>query len=205
MAAREKVEPPRYHILIAGVTMCGKTTLAHKIAEDEAAKKDGRQIIVYDPVLTPTAVGEWPEGSDLFDDKEKFLAYLENLEGSEYLIFIDESDDLLSHSYPENTRIVRRGRHYGWQVVLITQRPNLLSPSARSQCGMAYLFALKQDDMRSIAGDYAHNDLHKIKLEQGDYLCIGGGSSKVVRGNIFRQLTRRNQAWTESATISKSR
>ena len=51
----------REHVLYCGVTMTGKTTLAREHAKIlEAAKY---QLVVYDPVMTYTANGSWPESA----------------------------------------------------------------------------------------------------------------------------------------------
>lgn len=200
----EKHSEPRRHALICGVTLCGKTTLAHLMAAEEAKqKKDRRPIIVYDPVGTHTAAGTWPDGTFYFDDREKFLKYIANLK-TEAIIFVDESDDIFSHSQPENTMIIRRGRHYGWQCILITQRPHLISPSARTQCGVCFMFRLGVSDAQAMGKEFGHNDIHKINLDTGDFLVLRSGTSKLERGNVFTH-SKGALAWTDSDTTSKSR
>ena len=202
MAERRPIEHD--HALITGVTKCGKTTLAHRMANEEATKKkDRRPIIVYDPVGTETAAGTWPDGTIYFDDDEKFLEFMEKHEG-EALVFIDEADDIMAHRFIENTRLVRRGRHFGWQIVLITQRPHLISPSARTQCGVAFVFRLAREDSRAIGQEFGHNDLHQEELDRGDFLVLQSGSAQYERNNVFTH-SKGVLAWTESDTGSKSR
>lgn len=194
------------HLLICGVTQSGKTTLAHALAEHEARQKNPRQMIVYDPVGTETAAGTWPECSpavDIYTERDEFLKELPKYEGRPCLIFVDEADDVFRHSEPENTAIIRRGRHHGWQIVLITQRPKLLSPSARSQCGRIAMFRMARDDAKAVANDAGHNELEKITLDRGDYLLLNCGDSAYECFHVFHQLKRGSLKWI-SDTGSKS-
>jgi len=128
------------HTLICGVTMSGKTTLAHKFAHELAAQ--GQTIIVYDPVMTPTAAGSWPPNALLFDDENQFFDYLVKDEVNKAHVFIDESGDVFNLSKPWNFWLLTRGRHFGFSVFLIAQRPKMLAPTVRNQCGRAYVFSL---------------------------------------------------------------
>ena len=169
------------------------------MAQEEAAKKkDKVPIIVYDPVGTTTAAGTWPSGTYFYNDANKFLAFLNKYEGPA-LVFIDEADDILSHRYPENSMIVRRGRHYGWRVVLITQRPHLISPSARTQCGVCCMFRLGRTDSRELGHEFGHNDVQNINLDKGDFLVLRSGTSKLERSNVFT-TSKGVLQWTESDT-----
>lgn len=192
----DKAPVPIVHILIVGVTQSGKTTLAHEIANEESAKKkDKREIIVYDPVGTPTAAGTWPNGTIYFEDDVEFLEHLEKREGVRpTILFIDEADDIMAQRYPWNTSIIRRARHSGMQVVLISQRPHLIAPSARTQCGMCFMFRLGKSDAKALGEEFGHNGLHEVGLDQGDFLLLHSGTARIERANVF-QLKKGVLSW----------
>lgn len=171
------------HTLICGVTMSGKTTLAHKLARFLSEK--GQRIIVYDPVGTKTAAGHWPASAIVFDNEDEFFDYLVRDDVNHAHVFIDESGDLFNLSRRENLWLPTRGRHFGFSLYFICQRPKMIAPSVRNQCGYAYVFRLMQDDMRMIGGDYGFNDLDKISLDTGDFLALRSGTSQYTRGNVF--------------------
>jgi hypothetical protein len=187
------------HTLICGVTESGKTTLAHKLAEfDEGEKKE---VVVYDPVLTPTLAGEWPRNAAIFDDEEKFLRYVEKRGNEATAIYIDEGADLFSHAQPENRWILTRGRHYGYEVTLICQRPKLVMPSVRHQCARCFLFRLARSDLREISEDFGHTGLAKVKLDNGDFLALHSGHAQIVRANVYELLNSRGKASAQWNTI----
>ena len=172
------------HTLICGVTMSGKTTLAHKFAHELASQ--GQAIIVFDPVMTPTAAGTWPENALLFDDEFEFFNYLVKEEVNKAHVFIDESGDVFNLNKPWNFWLLTRGRHFGFSVFLIAQRPKMLAPTVRNQCGRAYVFRLARDDLKEIAADFGFSDLQKIMLDKGDFLLLNSGSAQYQKGNVFQ-------------------
>lgn len=171
------------HTLICGVTQSGKTTLAHKLAQD--FNDAGHRIVVYDPVGTPTAAGGWPTSAVQFDDADEFLEYMKIPEVMHCHVFIDEASDIFSIGQKDNFWLLTRGRHFGFTVYLIAQRPKLIAPSARTQCGRLYLFRLAVDDAHELGRDFGINDLHKISLDRGDFLVIESGKSDTRSANIF--------------------
>lgn len=177
------------HTLICGVTMSGKTTMAHSMAKHFAKLK--HRIIVFDPVGTPTVQGVWPESAVVFTDEQAFFEYLARDDVNHAHVFIDEAGDVFNATKRENLWLLTRGRHFGFVVYLICQRPKMLLPSARNQCGIAYIFRLAYDDMREIGKDYGYNDLDKFSLDTGDFLMLTSGTSRIERGNVFK-LSRRN-------------
>jgi hypothetical protein len=164
--------------------MSGKTTLAHKFAHELASQ--GQAIIVFDPVMTPTAAGTWPESALLFDDETEFFNYLVKEEVNKAHVFIDESGDVFNLTKPWNFWLLTRGRHFGFSVFLIAQRPKMLAPTVRNQCGRAYVFRLARDDLKEIAADFGFSDLQKINLDKGDFLLLNSGSAQYQKGNVFK-------------------
>lgn len=167
--------------------MSGKTTLARAIAR--ALRKQNQNVIVYDPMGTDTAGGDWGEGARVFDNKDEFLNFVESDECPfPCHVFVDESDLVFSLDQKENHWMLRRGRHFGMIIYCITQRPVMIAPSVRSMCGRAYVFRLVQDDIKKVAADYAFDEAHKINLDSGDFLCFTAGQSEYKRGNVFEML-----------------
>lgn len=172
------------HSLICGVTESGKTTLAHIIAQ--GVSDAGQNVIVYDPVGTKTAHGSWPKNAMVFDQEQEFFEYLARPDVYHAHVFIDESADLFNASKRENLWLLTRGRHFGFSVVLIAQRPKMLLPAARTQCSVAYVFRLAQDDLKEIGADFGHSGLAKLNLDKGDFLLLRSGLARFDRANVFK-------------------
>lgn len=171
------------HALICGVTQTGKTTLAHNIAHEFA--QNGASIIVYDPVGSETVRGKWPESSVIFSDEHEFFEYLSRDDVNNAFVFIDEAGDIFTTQKRENMWLLTRGRHFGFSVFMIAQRPKMILPSARSMAGVCYLFRLSSDDMRDIGRDFGFSGIDKIKLDRGDFIMLESGLSDYQIGNVF--------------------
>lgn len=178
------------HSLYCGVTESGKTTLAryHARRFDQLGHKN----IVYDPVGTATAGGGWPARSIIFtgDDESKFMDYLSRHDVYHAHIWVDEAGDHFGVQDIENHWIFRRGRHKGFFVNPIAQRPKMLAPNVRNQCATAYVFRLAVDDANEIGKDFGHTSLGNIvsMLDTGDYIMLRSGRPQIERGNVFNQL-----------------
>jgi len=176
------------HTLFAGVTESGKTTMARYFARNFA--RQGHRIIVYDPVGTNTAGGGWPESAVMFDDVDKFMAYCDRPDVYHAHIFVDEAGDHFGVSDKDNHWLFRRGRHKGFFMYPIAQRPKMLAPNVRTQCSTAYIFRLAMSDADEIGADLGHSKLSNIvsTLDTGDYLMLKSGRPQIERGNIFQTL-----------------
>lgn len=171
------------HALICGVTQSGKTTLAHKLAHEFSG--NGGNIIVFDPVGTATIKGTWPENAVIFQDEQEFFEYLARDDVKNAFVFIDEAGDVFTAQKRENLWLLTRGRHFGFSVFMIAQRPKMILPSARGQAGACYMFRLASDDQKEIGRDFGFSGLDKITLDKGDFLLLMSGSSACQRGNVF--------------------
>ena len=174
------------HTLICGVTESGKTTLAQALARGLA--DDGQPIIVFDPIGSATAAGGWPSSAIVFDEEEDFFDYLARDDVSAAHVFIDEAGDIFNLSKRHNFWLLTRGRHFGFQVYMLAQRPKMLAPSARTQASRAYLFRLAPDDLREIGADFGHGGIEKIILDKGDFVLLQSGGTSINRANIFQLL-----------------
>lgn len=173
------------HTFYTGVSMTGKTTLARIVARQLAAQRQNGA--VFDPTLTETLGGGWPEGWPVFTDADEFLDFIESDKcvGPIHL-FIDEADEVFEHSMKWNFWIAKKGRHMGMFLHVMTQRPNMIHPTVRNQLHRCYMFRLAADDVASIGRDYGHSGLDKISLDRGDFLVLNSGTSSIGRGNVFK-------------------
>lgn len=174
------------HTLICGVTESGKTTLARALAAE--LEKAGENLIVYDPVHTRTIKGGWPASSVIFSDQDSLFDYLSRDDVSDAHIFIDEAGDVFNLGQRYNMWLLTRGRHFGFSVTMIAQRPKMIAPSARGQVSRVYMFRLAQQDAREIGADMGHSALEKINLDKGDFLILDSGQASMKRANIFKLL-----------------
>ena len=175
------------HVLYCGVTMSGKTTLARHHAK--LLQKHKHEIAVYDPVLTGTVNGTWPEGVKVFSDPEPFLKWLVTAKGTDknpVFVFVDESADIFGHENKDANWIPRRVRHQNIYLRLISQRPKMLPPNVRSQCAQTYMFRLASDDAKMVCADAGHgSEISSITLDTGDCLLLLSGSSTIEQFNVF--------------------
>lgn len=174
------------HTLICGVTQSGKTTLAHALAARLVSQ--GQNVIVFDPVGTTTAAGSWPASAIVFDDEEEFFGYLSRPDVCGAHVFVDEAGEIFNLGKRHNFWLLTRGRHFGFFVYMIAQRPKMIAPTARSQAGRGYVFRLALEDLREIGGDFGHSNLIHETLDTGDFLVLHSGQASISRANIFKLL-----------------
>lgn len=174
------------HTLYTGVTQSGKTTAARLMSRHVLQLKG--KSIVYDPLGTSTAGGEWGDGALVFDDAEAFLEHIYAPETINAHIFVDEAHHIFSHADKSHLWLLTQGRHYGLELHLITQRPTKVHPDARTNCPRCVMFRLAHDDARAIGLDYGFSDIHKISLDKGDFLLLNSGTATYSQGNIFKLL-----------------
>jgi hypothetical protein len=144
-------------------------------------------VIVYDPLGTGTLGGDWGKGAEIYDDPLLFLQDMEN-PGKIYNahVFIDEADEIFSQEQKDNFWILKKGRHYGLSIWVITQRPKMVAPTVRNQCADAYLFRLAIQDVKEIAADFGHSNIHALELAHGDYIVLHSGHPEFERGSIHK-------------------
>ena len=182
----------REHVLYCGVTMTGKTTLAREHAQILVDAK--YTVIVYDPVGTDTANGNWPKECKVITEPKEFHEEIEDLEGSgdpehPTFFFVDESADIFAHGETSAHWIARKIRHDEVYLRLIAQRPNMLHPSVRTQCSYVYMLRLSKDDSRIICGDMGHgSEVYSEPLDKGDCILLTSGSAAIERFNVFELI-----------------
>jgi hypothetical protein len=190
--AVETVVDAREHVMYCGVTMTGKTTLAREHAA--ILDKAKYEVIVYDPVGTDTANGNWPERAVILRTPEEFHKMVEDLENDgdpehPKFLFVDESADIFGHSETHAHWIARKIRHDEVYLRTIVQRPNMIHPSVRTQHSYVYMLRLSQDDARIICGDMGHGpEVSKTVLDKGDCILLTSGASGVEQFNVFQLI-----------------
>lgn len=149
------------HVLIAGITEAGKTTLATRISHEY--KRLGKRVIVLDPLLDP----RWK--ADLVtNDTEEFLEEVKACRSAE--IFLDESGETVGRYQTEMFWLATRARHFGHNTHFLTQRPQQLSPTVRDQCSYLFLFCVALRDAKILSDDFNQPQLLQAStLERGRY------------------------------------
>lgn len=170
------------HTLYTGVSLSGKTTLARAMCRQLLSQ--GQDCLVFDPLGTATKGGDWG-AAKVFSDPYLFLEECAKPSTVKKHLFIDEAHNILGHDHGENFWLLTEGRHFGLFLHLLTQRPKKLHPDVRSQCHTCYMFRLAKDDIKEIASDYGFDELHKEKLDKGDFLILNSGSAGYSRANVF--------------------
>jgi hypothetical protein len=176
------------HVLYCGVTMTGKTTLARHHAQ--ILDRSDYDIVVYDPVGTPTANGDWPEQAKIIREQAEFHKWIASAKGESdrpIFLFVDEGADIFGHGNGEAFWIPRKCRHQNIYLRIMVQRPKMLHPSVRTQCALCYMFRLSRDDAREVAGDFGHGPelLQQDTLDTGDCILLTSGTEAIERFNVF--------------------
>jgi DNA helicase HerA-like ATPase len=173
------------HTLYTGVTQSGKTTLARTIERELFSS--GHRTIVYDPLGTSTAGGDWAS-DEVYDNLDEFIDIIYHPDTVDAHVFIDEAHNLLGHADKTHYWLLTEGRHHYLTLHLMTQRPNKLHPDVRTNCGQCMMFRLSSNDASLIGADFGFNGLDKIKLDTGDFLVLKSGQSEFSRANVFQLL-----------------
>lgn len=180
----------RVHCAYYGVTQSGKTTLARMHARLLALS--GYDVIVYDPVGTATAGGDWPERClmiDSPDDLQKRVASFEGETDRPVFLFVDEAPDVFGHTETWARWIPRKIRHQHVYLRLMVTRPNSVHPDVRNQCVVAYVFRLAREDMRLVMADYGFSvGDSQDQLDKGDFLVLESGRASIDKANVFTLL-----------------
>jgi hypothetical protein len=175
------------HSIYTGVTQTGKTTLARR--HSRLLHKKGHTVFVYDPVMSLTAGGDWACDfiTDDFDTLHDYLIDHHTRKSGAAHVFIDEAGELFSVGQRDNHWLLTRGRHMGFTINLIAQRPTMMAPTARTQCGRGYMFRMAPDDMDVMGKDFGHGQLGNTPMDCGDYIVLTSGSPAIEKFNCFKQ------------------
>ncbi len=145
------------HALIVGITLSGKSYLAHSMAR--AYLKQGISVLVLDP----NQDDGWPvnEGGAaaatcrLYRDPIKFLAVAKA--SRRCVLFVDEGGETIGQGKlaREVVWLTTRSRHWGHRCIVIAQEATLVYKPIRRQCSEAFIFRQAADNARELQGQFA--------------------------------------------------
>jgi hypothetical protein len=138
------------HVLIMGMTLSGKTTLAKRLCHAYMAQ--GINCIVLDPINDPG----W-NTPYTFRDGTEFLDVCKA--SRQCAVFIDESGSAIGTHAHEMQWLATQARHWGHKSHFIMQRGQQLDKTMRDQCTHLYLFRVSKDDAKILANEFAQDEL----------------------------------------------
>lgn len=149
------------HVLIAGMTLSGKTTLAKRLCQ--VYRSHGIRTLVLDPILDP----QW--GADFITaDQEHFLEVFWS--NTECMAFLDEGGESVGRYDLAMQRTATRGRHRGHVCHYIVQDATQIAPIIRAQCTRLYLFCSPYESGARLARDWNRPQLLECSdLSVGEY------------------------------------
>lgn len=155
------------HTLIVGRSQSGKSALAKTLGSQLRA--DGHFVVAYNPTGEKgyTRRDEFGcAGADIeFDDPDRFEEYLskkaESNSSEPIFVIVDEAHEMFPTHGRERNWIATKGRHFGFNIIAITQRGAQVSPTLRSQCTRIYLFPCSLTDARFMADEYGNKKLSR--------------------------------------------
>lgn len=158
------------HVLIVGQTGSGKSTLACQMAREY--QRHGIGVIILDP-FTDTRWKYFDEGTKpqciVTADREYFLNILIHPYTLNCAVFVDESGEMIGQYNKEMFFLATQARHSGHNCHFITQRPQQLNPTVRTQC--TYIIAFKCSDGEFLAREFTIPELKEIgNLQKGEYI-----------------------------------
>lgn len=144
------------HSLICGTTECGKSTLAEVLVDRWVSRKwargpvviVSRYVMCHNKKVTNLSLGD---------------AIIWAQRNINALIVIDDAGGQLDRHDPGHIWLGTESRHYGHNVVFVVQRPTMLAPTIRHQCEMLYMFLLAENDRKTLAIDFCHEDILRMQ------------------------------------------
>lgn len=169
------------HTLVIGRTLSGKSALAKQIGS--SLREKSYTVLAFNPTLEDGYTRRDKFGCAAADfetdDAEIFEARVieESRKQKTFFVIVDEAHEFFSRADCKYLWIGTRGRHYGINLIAITQRGALINPTVRSQCASVYVFKCSLTDAKFIADEFGDKELaDAAKLPQGHYyrLTIDG-------------------------------
>ncbi len=133
-----------------GMTESGKTTLAAMMAAQFKLK--GINVLVLDHLNDK----RW-QADFITDDPGEFLKVAK--QNTQCALFVDEGSKSIGRYAREMEWVTTMSRHYGHEAHLITQMPQQLDTTVRSQISEVYLFCLSDNGAKIISNDFAKREL----------------------------------------------
>lgn len=88
-------------------------------------------------------------------------------------LIIDEAHEFFSRKGCQFLWLGSRGRHYGFNIIAVTQRGASIHPSFRSQCSVLYLFQCSLTDAKFLSDEYGEPALSDApRMPRGEFQKI---------------------------------
>lgn len=168
------------HVLFAGMTMSGKSTLAKMMVQKYKTKNPPTRTIVLDPIQDP----DWR--ADFQTDENDI--FLEAMYASRSCaLFVDESGSAIGRYGGSMAVVATQSRHLGHKAHFLTQRPSQLDKTIRDQCSVLFLFRVSRSDAKTLYEEFGNEEiLESPNFPQGQCLKIERFKTPVIL-NVFGQ------------------
>lgn len=169
------------HRLIIGRSLSGKSGLAKQIGS--RLRLQGFPVLAYNPTKEKgytredaygCVAADW-ESADPYEFVEKVVEIRKSqkYKGKPIFLVVDEAHSFFERSGTARALLGTEGRHYGLNIIAVTQKGQLINPTFRSQCHTIYLFACSLTDAKFMADEFGNKDLMQApKLPQGKYFKL---------------------------------
>lgn len=174
------------HRIIIGRTGTGKSRLAKQIGSRLRLK--GETVIAFNPTgedgytkedFFGHIAAEW----ESWDDKA-FCKKLKELTKRKQKVFviIDEAHEFFTRAGCENLWIGTRGRHFGINIIAITQQGQQINPTFRGQCAEIFLFACSRLDASFMSNEMGSRELENaVSLPVGTCYRLSGSTIEKIK------------------------
>lgn len=150
------------HVAIIGPTLCGKTTLAKRLAAQY--RRAGLGVLVLDP-FRDTWQASWETV-----DRAAFVAKARA--SRRCALFADEAGQVIARD-PEAEWLFTGSRHWGHRMHVLAQSGVQMTPLMRSQCSRLYIFRVSKRVAEMWAEDFADDRiLAATGLNQFEFLLV---------------------------------
>lgn len=152
----------------------------------------GEEVLAFNPTLErgyvkPDDFGTIGAGFETNDDAVFTTEIIRrfNLDKNKRrFLIIDEAHEFFSRKQCQYLWIGSRGRHYGLNIIGITQRGASIHPTFRSQCSVLYLFQCSLTDAKFLSDEYGNPALLDApRLERGKFYKIDHNG--LTTGKVF--------------------
>ena len=155
-----------FHMLIVGMTACGKTHYLLKMLEENFKGHFDYVFFVCPTFLENKTYFEWKflGDNDVFAipcDHDDVDHYLENIvkfaKGTNSLIVLDDcaSSQTVKNRTSELVKLAFHGRHIGWSTIVITQQlTSIAKPYRMNISKVVFFYTARKDDPKDIFENY---------------------------------------------------
>jgi DNA helicase HerA-like ATPase len=166
------------HQLLIGRTRSGKSSLAKELCSE--LRIAGHEVLAFNPLAERgwtrrdeygRAGAEWES-----DDALEFLVEVQVriLEKPKVrFLAIDEGHELFTRGDCDAKWLATKGRHYGLNLIIVTQRGADMNVTARAQCLPVYVFQCSLTDAALLADEFGKPELKEAPtLRKGEFFRV---------------------------------